>query len=90
MYSVPDASIRIKDSLSFRLEDFSSEDQLLHPSRLTFVAENAGAPETSDGVKRMTELRNSSIKAFIGPDESCYAEALVADAWNIPMINYVS
>lgn len=59
-------------------------------SRLTFVAENVGMPDTSEGVKKMTDLRNSSIKAFIGPDESCYAEALVADAWNIPMINYVS
>ncbi|OQR74544.1 guanylate cyclase 32E-like [Tropilaelaps mercedesae] len=58
-------------------------------SRLTFVAENVGLPESSGGVKKMTDLRNQSVKAFIGPDESCYAEALVADAWNLPMITYV-
>lgn len=30
------------------------------------------------------------VVAFIGPDESCLYEALVASAWNLPMISYVS
>lgn len=63
---------------------------LLLSNRLTFVAENVGQPEGSGGVKKMTDLRNQAVKAFIGPDESCFAEALVADAWNMPMITYVS
>ncbi|XP_062707144.1 guanylate cyclase 32E isoform X3 [Aedes albopictus] len=36
----------------------------------------------------MTEMRDEGIAAFIGPDETCTTEALVASAWNIPMISY--
>ncbi|XP_028968121.1 guanylate cyclase 32E [Galendromus occidentalis] len=71
------------------VHDVNVSPDVLPNHRLTFVAENVGMPDTSGGVKKMTELRNHSIKAFIGPDESCYAEALVADAWNLPMITYM-
>jgi guanylate cyclase len=37
----------------------------------------------------MTELRDEGVVAFIGPDESCQNEALVASAWNLPMIAFV-
>ncbi|XP_021700772.1 guanylate cyclase 32E isoform X2 [Aedes aegypti] len=37
---------------------------------------------------KMTEMRDEGIAAFIGPDETCTTEALVASAWNIPMISY--
>lgn len=40
--------------------------------------------------RKMTEMRDEGIVAFIGPDETCTAEALVASAWNLPMISYVS
>nr|XP_029711373.1 guanylate cyclase 32E-like isoform X3 [Aedes albopictus] len=39
-------------------------------------------------VEKMTEMRDEGIAAFIGPDETCTTEALVASAWNIPMISY--
>lgn len=39
----------------------------------------------------MTDLMiKERVIAFIGPDESCLHEALVASAWNLPMISYVS
>lgn len=39
----------------------------------------------------MTDLMmKERVIAFIGPDESCLHEALVAAAWNLPMISYVS
>nr|XP_029711378.1 guanylate cyclase 32E-like isoform X4 [Aedes albopictus] len=38
--------------------------------------------------RKMTEMRDEGIAAFIGPDETCTTEALVASAWNIPMISY--
>lgn len=39
----------------------------------------------------MTEMwQNKNVSAFIGPDDKCTNEALVASAWNIPMISYVS
>lgn len=39
--------------------------------------------------RKMTEMREKyDIAAIIGPDEHCKSEALVADAWNLPMISY--
>ncbi|OTF83667.1 atrial natriuretic peptide receptor-like protein [Euroglyphus maynei] len=35
----------------------------------------------------MTQLKDR-VHAFIGPDESCACEALVASAWNIPIVSY--
>lgn len=41
--------------------------------------------------RNMTDLMiKEGVIAFIGPDESCLYEALVASAWNLPMISYVS
>lgn len=41
-------------------------------------------------IRTMTEMRNSGVMAFIGPDVFCKIEALVAAAWNLPLISYVS
>lgn len=41
-------------------------------------------------IRIMTEMRDNGTLAFIGPDDTCSAEALVAAAWNLPMISYVS
>lgn len=51
------------------------------------VAE-CGKPNTYACIKKMTEIKDE-VLAFIGPDESCASEALVAAAWNIPLISYV-
>ena len=37
----------------------------------------------------MTEMRDKNVVAFIGPGDGCTSEALVAAAWNIPMISFV-
>lgn len=39
---------------------------------------------------RMTEMKDNGIIAFVGPDKECRAEALVAAAWNLPILTYVS
>lgn len=42
-------------------------------------------------LRNMTDLMiKEGVVAFVGPDESCLYEALVASAWNLPMISYVS
>lgn len=41
-------------------------------------------------IRHMTEMRDNGTVAFIGPDDTCSSEALVAAAWNLPMISYVS
>lgn len=39
----------------------------------------------------MTNLMlKDKVIAFIGPDENCYDSAIVASAWNFPLISYVN
>lgn len=41
--------------------------------------------------RNMTDLMiKENVIAFIGPDESCLESSLVASAWNLPIISYVS
>lgn len=45
---------------------------------------------TSRPIKIMTEMRDRGTIGFIGgPEDTCISEALVAAAWNLPMISYV-
>lgn len=41
-------------------------------------------------IRKMTEMRDRGALAFIGPDDTCGSEALVASAWDLPIISYVS
>lgn len=41
-------------------------------------------------IRVMTDMKENGTIAFIGPDDTCLNEALVAAAWNLPMISYVS
>lgn len=75
---------------------------LLPGRRLEYLAADIGTNPTSSGLARkksslaarairiMTEMRDNGTIAFIGPDDTCSSEALVAAAWNLPMISYVS
>ena len=38
----------------------------------------------------MTEMRDQGVMAFIGSSYTCKSEALVAAAWNMPLISFVS
>ena len=42
-----------------------------------------------EALKIMTEKRDQGVSAFIGPDEFCHNEAMIASAWNLPMIAFV-
>ncbi|XP_045475600.1 receptor-type guanylate cyclase Gyc76C-like isoform X2 [Harmonia axyridis] len=44
--------------------------------------------DTVLATKAMTEMICGNIYAFIGPEGSCYVEAIVAQSQNIPMISY--
>ena len=46
-------------------------------------------PFSTESLGRMTEMRDDGIAAFVGPDLNCKSAALVATAWNLPMIGYV-
>ena len=46
---------------------------------------------TSLPIKIMSDMRDKGAIVFIGgPEDTCAIEALVAAAWNLPMISYVS
>lgn len=75
---------------------------MLPGRKLNYVAADIGTNPSSTGLARrksslaalaikiMTEMRDNGTIAFIGPDDTCSSEALVAAAWNLPMISYVS
>lgn len=78
----------VSGAVPLAVSHINRDDNLLPGYRVTFKPENVGEVGTSVAIQKMTSLWQSGVVAFIGPDESCYAEALVADAWNMPMITY--
>lgn len=74
----------------------NKDPELLPGRRLQFVARDIGTEAVKKSslatlaIHLMTEMRDNGTVAFIGPDDTCSAEALVAAAWNLPMISYVS
>nr|XP_050030214.1 guanylate cyclase 32E-like [Dermacentor andersoni] len=78
----------VSGAVPLAVSHINRDDSLLPGFRVTFRPENVGQVGTSAAIRKMTALWQSGVVAFIGPDENCYAEALVADAWNLPMITY--
>lgn len=86
------------------IEDVNESEILPAGWNLQFVAANIGLSKVKEKnyteqqafssatvtVRKMTEMRDFGVASFIGPDKTCTPEALVAAAWNLPMISYVS
>lgn len=51
---------------------------------------DTGVPDTADAMRRMTEMKDSGVDAFVGLEHSCASEAFLATAWEVPLISYVS
>ncbi|GIX69723.1 hypothetical protein CDAR_478032 [Caerostris darwini] len=66
----------------------NADPTLLPDHNLKFIAYDSGEPNTAVTIKKMTQMKEEGVVAFIGPDHSCVSEALVAAAWNMPMITY--
>ena len=58
-----------------------------HQLNFTFKDNRA---DTFVSIRAMTEMYNDGVIAFIGPEETCATEAMIAAAWNLPMIDFVS
>ncbi|KAJ3625265.1 hypothetical protein MTP99_018823 [Tenebrio molitor] len=83
-----------------RLRSEDDAGDLLPGRHLSYVAADIGTNPPASGLSRsksslaaqairvMTEMRDNGTVAFIGPDDTCSSEALVAAAWNLPMISY--
>lgn len=83
-------------AIPLAVEAVNKDPNLLPGRRLKFVAADIGNPVGNDGltalaIRRMTEMRDNNLTiAFIGPDgHHCADEALVAAAWNLPIITHV-
>ncbi|XP_017859898.1 PREDICTED: guanylate cyclase 32E [Drosophila arizonae] len=77
--------------LPLAVEDVNKNVNLLPGKTLTFTPFDLGHTSSAYRLKPlrlMTELREQKVNAFIGPDESCTTEALLASAWNTPMLSF--
>ncbi|KAJ8923190.1 hypothetical protein NQ315_001744 [Exocentrus adspersus] len=87
-------------ALPLAVDAVNDDKDLLPGRRLSYVAADIGTNPPALGLARgksslaahairmMTEMRDNGTIAFIGPDDTCSSEALVAAAWNLPMISY--
>ncbi|XP_066905235.1 guanylate cyclase 32E-like [Halyomorpha halys] len=79
-------------ALPLAVKAVNSDKKLLPGRRLGFLAANIGSSAVASPlpIRIMTQMRDQGTVAFIGPDGTCSAEALVAAAWNLPIISYAN
>ncbi|XP_076056765.1 guanylate cyclase 32E-like isoform X2 [Oratosquilla oratoria] len=79
-------------ALPLAVEVVNNSTHLLPGRRLVFEAADVGNSRVEAlaalSIRRMTAMLEKGVLAFIGPDDHCNNEALVAAAWNLPMITY--
>ena len=67
-----------------------NETQYLGDHTLDYILEDNNA-NTKLSIRKMTSLYSEHhVHAFIGPEDTCQDEALIAASWNVPMIVFVS
>jgi len=67
------------------------DDPHLLPNVSLVLKWNDTHGETVHATKTITQMICDKVAVFIGPEgNTCHTEAIVAQAWNIPMISYVS
>ncbi|KAI1301287.1 Guanylate cyclase 32E [Halotydeus destructor] len=79
----------IAGAIPYAVDVVNNDTSLLPHHKLKFVAGDGGDPDTSSAIRTMTRMREQGAIAFIGLDNSCASEALVAAAWNYPLITYI-
>ena len=79
---------QVLGAVSLAVERINNDSSILPNTSLSFQYENLSG-ERYEAIQVMTRLRDENISAFIGPDESCRYEAMIASAWNLPMVAYV-
>lgn len=80
----------ILGALLLAIETINNDSSLLPGKVIKLNPVDIGAQKSPKAypIRVMTKMRDEGIHAFIGPDETCTTEALVASAWNLPMISY--
>lgn len=86
-YSRP--GIQISGAITLALEEVNNKLLKSRGHELSLiVAETFGNEDIS--VLKTAELWRKNISVYIGPQETCVHEAIMATAFNLPMISYVS
>ncbi|KAL1378096.1 hypothetical protein pipiens_004050 [Culex pipiens pipiens] len=80
----------ILGALLLAIETINNDSSLLPGKAIKLTPVDIGAQKSLKAlpIRMMTKMRDEGIFAFIGPDETCTTEALVASAWELPMISY--
>ena len=76
-------------AVSLAVSNINKDSSILPNTTLAFKFEPLSNSQLHS-LRIMTEKRDQGVSAFIGPDEFCRNEAMVASAWNLPMIAFVS
>jgi len=81
--------LSISGALTLALEEIEDDPHLLPNVSLMLKWEDTHG-ETVHATKTITQMICDKVAVFFGPEgNTCYTEAIVAQAWNIPMISYV-
>ncbi|XP_067206722.1 receptor-type guanylate cyclase Gyc76C-like [Linepithema humile] len=79
--------LAISGALSMALDEINNDTSIL-PNVTLVMRWNDTRGETVEATNAMIEMICDGVVAFFGPEGSCYVEAIVAQARNIPMISY--
>ena len=75
-------------AVSLAVSSINNDSSILPNTTLDFKFEPLSNNQL-EALRLMTEKRDEGVSAFIGPDEFCRNEAMIASAWNLPMIAFV-
>ncbi|XP_076266824.1 receptor-type guanylate cyclase Gyc76C-like isoform X1 [Rhynchophorus ferrugineus] len=79
--------LAISGAISMAVEEINKDDNIL-PDVEFVLKWNDTRGDTVVATKAMTDMICEGVAAFFGPEGSCYVEAIVSQARNIPMISY--
>ncbi|XP_066155671.1 receptor-type guanylate cyclase Gyc76C-like isoform X2 [Euwallacea fornicatus] len=79
--------LAISGAISMAVEEINNDKYLL-PNVSLELKWNDTRGDTVLATRAMTDMVCEGVAAFFGPEGSCYVEAIVSQARNIPMISY--
>ncbi|XP_022167854.1 receptor-type guanylate cyclase Gyc76C-like [Myzus persicae] len=80
--------LAISGALTLALKEIEDDPHLLPNVSLVLKWDDTHG-ETVHATKTITKMICDKVAVFFGPEgNTCYTEAIVAQAWNIPMISY--
>ena len=79
----------ISGAITYALDRVNNDPDLLPNVTLNLVI-NETFGDTRYSLEALTYQWRRGAVAFFGPEETCDYEAMLASAWNLPMISYVS